>query len=302
MLRWRLLLGTLIIAGLAALGWLDHQATAPGTWLWPVAVAFCVLGTSETLHLAAQGGMRPVGWIVQLGNLAILACQWLPLLPMTPAGLLRTTFATPAGFSASEATIWIAALVLMVVFLSEMARYRQPGGVTGNLAAATLAVIYVGVLLAFAVRLRLVWGVGALASLIIVVKMGDIGAYTVGRLCGRHKMAPVLSPGKTLEGAAGALVFALLGSWATFYGLLPWLTPGATSSQAAPWWGWIVFGLLVGAVGMLGDLAESLLKRDNHQKDSSTWMPGFGGILDILDSILMAAPIAYFCWMLGLVG
>ena len=68
------------------------------------------------------------------------------------------------------------------------------------------------------------------------------------------------------------------------------------------WWGWIVFGLLVGAAGMVGDLAESLLKRDVGVKDSSTWMPGFGGVLDILDSLLLSAPVAWFCWATGIVG
>ncbi len=66
--------------------------------------------------------------------------------------------------------------------------------------------------------------------------------------------------------------------------------------------GWIIFGLLMGCVGMLGDLAESLLKRDVGCKDSSAWMPGFGGVLDILDSLLLSAPIAWLCWSLGIVG
>jgi phosphatidate cytidylyltransferase len=64
-------------------------------------------------------------------------------------------------------------------------------------------------------------------------------------------------------------------------------------------WSWLVFGPFVGVAGMAGDLAESLLKRDAGVKDSSTWLPGFGGLLDLLDSILFAAPVAYLCWLLG---
>ena len=75
-----------------------------------------------------------------------------------------------------------------------------------------------------------------------------------------------------------------------------------TSKDAGPASGWFIFGLLMGAVGMLGDLAESLLKRDVGCKDSSAWMPGFGGVLDILDSLLLSAPIAWLCWSLGIVG
>jgi phosphatidate cytidylyltransferase len=128
--------------------------------------------------------------------------------------------------------------------------------------------------------------------------MSDVGAYTVGRLIGRHKMAPVLSPGKTWEGVAGGLGFSCLGAWVTFTWLVPAMTGEAPTPAA---WRWIVYGLLVGGTGIVGDLAESLIKRDVGRKDSSTWMPGFGGVLDLLDSILIAAPIAYLCWALGLV-
>jgi phosphatidate cytidylyltransferase len=138
--------------------------------------------------------------------------------------------------------------------------------------------------------------------LIIVVKMGDTGAYTVGRLVGRHKLCARLSPGKTIEGAAGAVVFAVLGSWLTFAWLVPWISATGVAQGADTGWGWLPFGLLVGTAGGLGDLAESLLKRDAGRKDSSTWMPGFGGVLDLLDSILLAAPVAYVCWASGLVG
>jgi phosphatidate cytidylyltransferase len=77
---------------------------------------------------------------------------------------------------------------------------------------------------------------------------------------------------------------------------------GWPSAADAPDWGWIIYALLVSIAGLLGDLAESLLKRDAGVKDSSTWMPGFGGALDLLDSILAAAPVAYVWWVAGLVG
>ena len=99
-----------------------------------------------------------------------------------------------------------------------------------------------------------------------------------------------------IEGSAGGLAFACLGSWAAFHLLVP-----LGGRPNAPVWGWLAYGLLVGTAGMLGDLAESLLKRDLGRKDSSTWMPGFGGLLDVLDSILLAAPVAYLCWAFEMV-
>jgi phosphatidate cytidylyltransferase len=190
------------------------------------------------------------------------------------------------------------ALSLVAAFVGEMSRYRQAGGVIVNVALAVFGVAYVGVLLTFAIQLRMlggpVTGMVLLLALIIVVKLSDTGAYTVGRLFGRHKLAPVLSPGKTIEGAIGGLAFACLGAWFAFSYLPLWLD----CNRPLHAWGWIVFGLAVGIAGMVGDLAESLIKRDLGAKDSSTWMPGFGGVLDIIDSILLAAPVAYLCGLL----
>ncbi len=307
MLRWRLLLGTLLVAALVGLCALDHRAARPGLWLAPALVLFGVLATREILDLEAAAGLRPLGWAVYLGNLLVLASPWAPLVARWWIGAGQG--GSPQGEFPAQGfpDPWLAmslAAAIILAFVGEIVRYDKPGGATANLAASMLAVVYVGVLLACVVHLRLQWGVAALASLIVVVKMGDTGAYTVGRWIGRHKLAPRLSPGKTVEGALGAFAFALFGSWATFRWIVPLVPPDgrASSSGGPPWWGWIVFGVAVGGLGMLGDLAESLLKRGGGQKDSSRWMPGLGGVLDILDSVLLGAPAAYGCWYLGLVG
>jgi phosphatidate cytidylyltransferase len=261
--------------------------------LLPLALAATVLATHELLDLLAAGGMRPTRWVVYLMNVLLVTSPWM----LASEHLQR--------FFIPDLLLNIGVPVL-VIFIAEMCRYQKPGGSTANVAAGILALVYVGMLLRLAVSLRLGWGMGALASWIIVVKMGDIGAYTVGRLVGRHKMAPAISPGKTIEGAAGALLFACLASWATFSWLaMPefrWLVPPESIEGPSPWWGWLAFGLLMGVTGMVGDLAESLLKRDVGRKDSSDWLPGFGGVLDILDSLLLSAPFACFCWASGLVG
>ena len=210
MLRWRLVLGTALVAAMIGLCWLDARApSAPGLWLLPVAVAVTVLATRELLELLAAGGMRPVPWVVHLMNLLLVTSPWM----WAFEHLLR--------WFIPELMLNIG-LPVFVIFVAEMCRYRKPGGHMANIAGGIFALVYVGMLLRSAVSLRLGWGVGALASWIIVTKMGDIGAYTVGRLIGRRKMAPAISPGKTVEGAAGALLFACLGSWLTFPG---WACP-----------------------------------------------------------------------------
>jgi phosphatidate cytidylyltransferase len=112
--------------------------------------------------------------------------------------------------------------------------------------------------------------------------LNDAAAFAGGRLFGRHKLAPRVSPGKTWEGLGGAVIAAVAVSlaFALVFGIMRvWLAP--------------VFGVVMAVVGQLSDLVESMLKRDAQQKDSSNRVPGFGGILDVIDSPLFAAPCAY---------
>jgi phosphatidate cytidylyltransferase len=291
MLGWRIFLGVVFGIALAALCWLDANARTPGTWLFPVALAITLLGTDELLRMLATRSARPVDWAVQTGNAVLVASNWLPV--VWPS-------------AAADHWIWpmlaLAASIILVLSV-EVVRYREPGGQSERLAASALAFGYIGVLLSFAIQLRFVgpegaWGMAALVSLVMVVKLSDIGAYTVGRLIGRHKLAPRLSPGKTIEGACGGLAFAAFGSWLALVILWPRLS--GTSAPRVDAWQWLGFALTVTAAGMIGDLAESLLKRDLGRKDSSDWMPGFGGVLDLVDSVLVAAPVAYLWWRYGL--
>jgi phosphatidate cytidylyltransferase len=287
MLIWRLLLGAVFIGGIAGLCWADYHTTTPGIFLLPLALVIAIGATSELIGMLRRGGSQPAAGPIYLGNLAIVAANWFSrLTPPVTAG----PFDGPAiAFAFS----------LVGVFVVEMVRYREPGRSTSNLAGAILVLAYVGWLMTFLVELRFLGGsqsgMAALISLVIVVKMCDTGAYTIGRLFGRHKMAPRLSSGKTIEGLAGGILFACLGAWLSFRFVLPAL--GGAVRPAPPGYTWLIFGVVVGLAGVLGDLAESLLKRDLGCKDSSTWMPGFGGVLDVIDSPLLAAPVGYVVWL-----
>jgi phosphatidate cytidylyltransferase len=140
----------------------------------------------------------------------------------------------------------------------------------------------------------------ALLSLLVIVKTADTGAFAFGKSFGRHKMTPALSPGKTWEGSIGGLATAGLASWAMFHFAGPELV--GTGYVEPPLLAALAYGLLLGVAGIIGDLAESLLKRDMERKDSSSWLPGLGGVLDIIDSVLVAGPVAWLCWVFGLVG
>jgi phosphatidate cytidylyltransferase len=128
-----------------------------------------------------------------------------------------------------------------------------------------------------------------LALAAFVPKCCDIGAYSAGRLFGQHRMTPTLSPKKTWEGALGGLATAALVAI-----VIDRLGPAALLRHELGWE--IGFGLTVGLAGMLGDLAESLIKRDCQSKDAGAAVPGFGGVLDVVDAILFAAPVSYL-WL-----
>lgn len=302
LLRWRLIIGTVLVGVLLGLCWLDTHAQRPGMYLFPLAILLCVLGTSELLRLFRAAGHEPQSWAVQGGTLlAVLgACVpivWQELSIVSPVGQL--------GFLAGGL---VAGLVVNIV--AEMLRYRQPGKSIVHIALASFAALYLGGQLGFLVLLRLLpvggevsrGGMLALLSLIAVVKFTDIGAYFVGRAWGQHKMAPILSPGKTWEGAAGGLLLAVASSLFCL-GPLARMVDLASDREWLAWLaGAVGYGVVVGLAGMLGDLAESLLKRDAGVKDSSDWLPGFGGVLDLMDSLLIAAPLAYLWWVSGWVG
>jgi phosphatidate cytidylyltransferase len=126
-----------------------------------------------------------------------------------------------------------------------------------------------------------------LIYLLAVTKFSDVGAYVVGSLIGHHKMIPRISPGKTWEGFAGAILTSLAVSMAMIYVM-------GEKVQALSFNSGIILGLLLPLISVVGDLAESVVKRDASIKDSGRTIPGIGGALDLIDSILFTAPVLYF--------
>jgi len=155
-------------------------------------------------------------------------------------------------------------------------------GLLSSCGTGCFSIIYLGGLACFALQTRIEFGLWAFLMYVSVVKCADIGAYTFGRLFGKHKFSPVISPGKTWEGMGGAVIFACVTGFLFAY----------LCNIISGWFG-ILFGIIFALTGQLGDLIESLLKRDTRQKDSASSLPGFGGLLDLLDSPLAAAPVAY---------
>jgi phosphatidate cytidylyltransferase len=290
---------TIIAGGLfAAVCWADATAlfAAPtGWWLAPVAILLAWGSGAEAVRLAAGQGLAPRGPLVPAAVAAV------PLAAVAGASFPTVTGSGPAagiGWAAVAATAGLAAILI-----AEIAGYRRGADGLARVAGGSLAVAAIGMPLAFTVALRLVGGAGGgghalleplvpLVSMVAVVKGGDIAAYLVGSTIGRHRMAPLVSPGKTWEGAVASLVASLA---------IAWLILEASGwTDRRPSGGWLVYGLLVGGAGMLGDLAESLVKRELAAKDSGSSLAGLGGFLDLVDAALFAAPLAWVLWVLGL--
>lgn len=184
---------------------------------------------------------------------------------------------------------------LLWTVLAQMFRYATEN-FFANVGSTLFGMIYLGISLHLLQQLALIEGPdnairGTQLFLIFLatVKMGDIGAYFGGRAFGKHKMSPRISPGKTWEGFAFSFVGAIGGAY-----LFTWaLTATCAHAPFDGWWQPLVWALVLGPLGVAGDLAESAMKRDAAVKDSSNVVPGFGGFLDILDALILAAPVAF---------
>ena len=161
-----------------------------------------------------------------------------------------------------------------------------------TMAGTIMGVLYAPFLLSFFPRLYFTWGTAGgpwlILYLLLVVKLSDTGAYFVGCTIGRHKLCERISPKKTWEGFFGGLLFAVVASLAFWYFCHGQLGALAFSLPHA-----IGLALLLTLMGVLGDLAESILKRAANVKDSASYIQGMGGILDVLDSLLLAAPTLF---------
>ena len=260
----------------------------------PVAFLVIVLrGAFELNRLMRSSGARPH---------ARFAYGMIALLMLTP-------WFSAAGWLGSDPTdveglywqlVWMIVAVIGTGLLSVLR--RDPAGTIRDAGATLLMVFHLGFLSSFAVQLRSGRDVpdqeGAWLLLIVVltIKASDIGAYFTGRLMGRHKLIPSISPGKSVEGAIGGLIasaaIAMVIAQQQWISLLFGIVE--TPNGLSPLWRACIFGVLLSAAGQLGDLVESCFKRDAGSKDSGAVIPQFGGILDLIDSPLVAVPVGWF--------
>lgn len=298
----RLLFGPVMIALLIAGLFLDHMVTSHalpaaiagvlpegwrsgnwprGTILLPIVLALVALAAREMAALleaeGIEGSKRMATFAAVVG--VLVSC-------LVPAAFKGTT---------AVAIVSTAAVAVLVTAMAFYSRHKSVEGVIAATGGVLLSFVYLGLMAGFLLAIRREFEVVVLGWVILMVKACDIGAYFTGKAIGKHKLIPWLSPGKTWEGLWGGVTLsALVGVFGAM------LVARVTGDEVPAWWACALLGATLGVVGQAGDLLESLLKRDAGKKDSGGSIPGFGGILDVLDSPLLAAPVAF--WWLRMLG
>ncbi|MBI1336699.1 MAG: hypothetical protein GC164_07030 [Phycisphaera sp.] len=316
MLRYRLLFGPLMIAAAIGLVYVDDlldRVVITGTvWQrvfagreYPPSGLVLLLLVLVLIPLAAREMVKifhSKGVDVPLSTISIagiVGCVSVYIVP----------FRTGSPVAMAVVTTLIV-LVLMGALIRHAVPRKRTQGAVMVAAATMLAMVYLGVLPGFYFAIRRWHSAWVVLGVILIAKSCDIGAYFTGRAIGRHKLIPWLSPGKTWEGLVGGVATSslvalgmiqlgvstgVLGVW-TRTELTRHFTP-----YGCPWWYALLAGASIGLVGQAGDLIASLFKRDAGIKDSGDTVPGFGGVIDVLDSAIAIAPLAY--WLLiGLHG
>jgi phosphatidate cytidylyltransferase len=292
-LRQRLIFGASISLALLALLAADAYAGkhAPGA-IWvglpttALGLLFGLLTARELLSFSHARGVRPLPGVTYIFTVGFVVGPWLAA-------------QAHSAWLGGGMMMW-AVGALIAAFIAQVVRRSSEQALT-NIAATVFMTLYAGALPAFLARLRLeaggTAGVALLVLTVLCLKINDTAAYFTGRSLGRHKLIPWLSPGKTWEGFAGGLTAAVvaafaLGGWFHAAGIVP-MGAGVFGYPL----GLLIFGLLMGLASVAGDLSASMLKRDAGVKDSGRIVPGMGGALDLFDSILFGAPLAWWFWM-----
>jgi phosphatidate cytidylyltransferase len=305
-LRNRLTYGSLMLAALLALLYLDHWieletqgwVKAPdehpgpsfglsGLGLLVLLFFLLPLATREAGRLFAAEQIKPYRFLAALGSGLLVVHAFLTQFPWFQ-------------HIAASTLAFIIVITMILAAIRRASSGNTEHAIT-HMAGTVLAMLYLGGLAWFLLALRVkhspdrVHGfqgsTQAVVMILLVVKFMDIGAYFGGKQFGKHKLIPFLSPGKTWEGLfCGLLTSGIVG----FLCHLIW--PHTLNTLNAP--KAFLFGIIIGGVGQAGDLLESMMKRDAQVKDSGNIIPGFGGLLDVIDSPLLAAPAAYLLFSL----
>ncbi len=292
LMRLRLLLGPVMILLLVLGVWLDHRVDTvalPG-WIsqkpgatWPPGSVIFIFVLGITIVAA-----RELAGI--LGDKGILSSKRISTFAAVMGLLVSCMIPTWVGTIDAVAIGGTSAMLVLMTALLFFSRHKTVEGVIAATGGALLAYVYLGLMFGFLLAIRREHTVWALLWTLFSTKACDIGAYFIGKAFGRHKLISWLSPGKTWEGLAGGVILSCI------VGAAAWEMVAHALRNPPGWWAGAVAAGLFALIGQAGDLLESMLKRDAGIKDSGRTVPGFGGVLDVIDSPLLVGPFAYW-WL-----
>ena len=283
MLKQRLVSGVLLAGVLVAVA---NYLPSPACWLLLVVIAG--LAQYEFYAMLDKAGLPVFRFVGMISGAAVISTTFWTIGPEAKQ--------LAAGYRWENLVILA---TLMFVFVRQFPQKDNKQPII-TIAVTMLGVFYVAFLLNYITRLTFGWrdtgmshAVGPTGRMMVlylvgVVKISDVGAFFTGRSLGRHKLFPRLSPKKTWEGLIGGILSSLAMSL-MFY----WITDGSLGKVEFGLHDAIVLGLILPVVAVIGDLFESLLKRAAGVKDSGSIIPGMGGVLDVLDSLMFGAPVLY---------
>jgi phosphatidate cytidylyltransferase len=242
----------------------------------PFLAAVCIVATLACLEfyrIVRSQGVHPLNWLGVIFSILLIVNAYiqqydLHFLPF------------PSGFTLAL----LLALMTLIPLIWLLFRPNKDNAFI-DWGWTMACILYTGWLLSFYMQIRLLEnGVGWIFLVLSCTALCDVGAYAVGSNLGKHAMAASVSPGKTWEGSAGGLATSVIIA----------VIVAVAFKLPLYYWQMVAAGLIIGVFAQLGDLVESLLKRNMHAKDTGNLLPGHGGILDRIDSHLLVAPVAYY--------
>ncbi|MEO0511871.1 MAG: phosphatidate cytidylyltransferase [Planctomycetota bacterium] len=293
MLVKRLLLGPVLVLVAAFVAWLDGALGAAAAESGSALLARWVPGSVYGL-LGALGAAAGAVELARLQRLKGVPASPIVTAVAAVAGLASVAaagrFAQPGDGAVLLTTAGVATLLVAVLHYG---RDQRPDGMLEELSGVLLSFVFIGAQLGLYVAMRAEHSSWTVLWLVLTVKSCDIGAFVTGRGIGKNRLAAWISPGKTWEGFAGGVVMS-----SAVGGIGVWVLAQSGGGVELPIWVGAVIGGALGVTGQVGDLMVSLLKRDAGAKDAGSSLPGFGGVLDVLDSLLLAGPVGF--WLLRL--
>lgn len=298
MLKNRLISAAIVISltlGFVAMdAWSDFGC--PGIWMLPVGF-YLILGSALECSIMLRSSVGNITLPTMIATTAVMAAAATPMLwPLSGQAYPANCPLGPFGLP-----LVVGVISQLACFAWYFSRFEANSGIFQRAILAGWVSTYFGSCFAFALAIRMMgsgaWGLFLIVGIILVTKCSDAGAYFIGKLTGKTKLCPTVSPNKTIEGLVGGMLVASIAAASYFV----FAGNAFFGNVQAHWLGIVLLGVGLTVAGLVGDLLESVFKRETGNKDSGKMLPGLGGLWDVTDSLLPAFVVGYLLLQTNLI-